>query len=209
MLNYSISSVLWDPFSRKTLLEESSPARVGQVWRTVESAGKLLRIRNSRKQCDWWWPPIGHKNIFCAQSETSIRMSRGTRSLSIASKRLFLSFLKIFAAVFPDPTDRSWVSEDVVVVDQKKWSTVLFLSHLSPSTRSGYCVAVHVIDVKVQDFNYSFFGIIFLPPSLYSKELPARIPFLTKMCMQLSLKISSLIFAFFKSASQLKLAGVI
>ena len=92
-------------------------------------------------------------------------MSRGTRSLSIASKRLFLSFLKIFAAVFPDPTDRSWVSEDVVVVDQK-WSTVLFLSHLSPSTRSGYYVAVHVIGFKVQDFNYSFFAIIFLPPSI-------------------------------------------
>ena len=48
----------------------------------------------------------------------------------------------------------------------KKWSTVLFLSHLSPSTRSGYCVSVHVIGVKVQDFNYSFFAIIFLPPSL-------------------------------------------
>ena len=134
-------------------------------------------------------------------------MSRGTRSLSIASKRLFLSFLKIFAAVFPDPTDRSWVSEDVVVVDQKVvYCSVL--SHLSPSTRSGYYVAVHVIGFKVQDFNYSFFAIIFLPPSIQGVTSTDSI-FSTKMCMQLSLKISSLMFAFFKSASQLKLAGVI
>jgi len=49
----------------------------------------------------------------------------------------------------------------------RKWSPVgNFLCHLSPSTRSGHCVAVHVIGVKVQDFNYSFFVIIFLPPTL-------------------------------------------
>ena len=46
-------------------------------------------------------------------------MSRGTRSLRAASQRVFLLFFKIFAAIFRDPTDRSWVSEDVVVVVQK------------------------------------------------------------------------------------------
>ena len=49
----------------------------------------------------------------------------------------------------------------------RKFSSVgNFLCHLSPTTRSGQCVAVHVIGVKVQDFNYIFFVIIFLPPTL-------------------------------------------
>ena len=50
--------------------------------------------------------------FFCAQSETSIRMSPGTVSLTIASQGFSCPFSKTFAAVFPDPTDRRWVSED-------------------------------------------------------------------------------------------------
>ena len=46
-----------------------------EVQRTVEFAGKLLI---SRKQRDVCWPLIGRKNTFCAQSEGSIRISRGT-----------------------------------------------------------------------------------------------------------------------------------
>ena len=43
---------------------------------------------------------------------TSIRMSWGTGSLRVASQGLSRAFLKTFAAVLPDPTDRPWVSED-------------------------------------------------------------------------------------------------
>ena len=53
-------------------LEENSPARARQVRRKIEFAGKLLRIRRWRKKRDRCWPPI------CAQSQTSIRTSRGT-----------------------------------------------------------------------------------------------------------------------------------
>ena len=39
----------------------------------------------------------------------------------------------------------------------RKWSSVgNFLCRLSPSTRSGRCVAVHVIGVKVQDLTIAF-----------------------------------------------------
>ena len=39
----------------------------------------------------------------------------------------------------------------------RKWSSVgNFLCRLSPSTRSGHCVAVHVIGVKVQDLTIAF-----------------------------------------------------
>ena len=40
------------PLMVKMKLEESSPARAKHARRTVEFAGKLLRIRNSRKQRD-------------------------------------------------------------------------------------------------------------------------------------------------------------
>ena len=46
------------------------------------------------------------------QSETSIRMSRGTGLLRVATQKLSRLFLKTFAAVFPDPTDGPQVSED-------------------------------------------------------------------------------------------------
>ena len=42
-------------------------------------------------------------------------MSRGTCSLRVASQELSCPFsVKTFAAVFPDPTDRPWLSEDVI-----------------------------------------------------------------------------------------------
>ena len=81
MLRYGISSVLWAPFSLKTILEESTPAGARQVRKTVEKAGKFLSIKRSRKQRDRCWPlGLGAKILLCAQSETSIRISRGTFS---------------------------------------------------------------------------------------------------------------------------------
>ena len=42
-------------------------------------------------------------------------MSRGTCSLRVAYQELSCPFsVKTFAAVFPDPTDRPWLSEDVI-----------------------------------------------------------------------------------------------
>ena len=97
VLNYGIYSGLWSPFSLKTLLPDKCTRQ------TVEFAGTLLRIRRARKQCTTCWLPIGHKNIFCVQSETSIRMSNGTGLLRVESQGLSRQFLKPFSAVYPDP----------------------------------------------------------------------------------------------------------
>ena len=89
-----IMEFLWflgGPFSLKTLLQESSPLRARQVRRTVEFPGELLSYKITK---------------------ASIRTSRGTSSLRVASLGLSHLFLKTFAAVSPDPTDRPWVSED-------------------------------------------------------------------------------------------------
>jgi len=93
LTKYGFSSFvfLW-PFSLKTLLEESSPAQAKKERLTVEFEGKSLRIRRSRKHHNRCWP--------CAQSQTSIRMSRGTGSLGVASQGLSRLFLKTVAAVF-------------------------------------------------------------------------------------------------------------
>ena len=53
----------------------------------------------------------------CDRSLASIRMSRGTGLLRLASQGLSHPFLKTFAAVFPDPTDRPWVCEDGIYPD--------------------------------------------------------------------------------------------
>ena len=47
-----------------------------------------------------------------AQSETSFRVSRVTRSLRVASQAMSRPFLKTFTAFYPYPTDRAWDSED-------------------------------------------------------------------------------------------------
>ena len=60
---------------------------------------------------------VGINGSESAQSETSIRLSRGTGSLIVAPQGLYRSFLKNFAAVYPDPTDRPWASEDEVELE--------------------------------------------------------------------------------------------
>ena len=87
---YRISVVLWVPFALKTLLGESSPAQAKHVRRKVEVAGKTLRIRRSRKQR----VIIAYKIISGVQSQTSIRISRGTGSFRVASQGLSRQFLK-------------------------------------------------------------------------------------------------------------------
>ena len=90
-----IMEFLWflgGPFSLKTLLQESSPVRARHVWRTVEFPCELLSYKKITK--------------------ASIRTSRKTSSLRVASQGLSHLFLTTFAAVSPDPTDRPWVSED-------------------------------------------------------------------------------------------------
>ena len=90
-----IMEFLWffgGPFSLKTLLQESFPVRARQVWRTVEFLCELLSYKKITK--------------------ASIRTSRKTSSLRVASQGLSHLFLTTFAAVSPDPTDRPWVSKD-------------------------------------------------------------------------------------------------
>ena len=62
--------------------------------------------------CKRCWPLIGYKNIFCALSQTNIRISHGTGSLRVVSQGLPHLFLKTFAAIFPNPTNCIWVSKD-------------------------------------------------------------------------------------------------
>ena len=57
-------------------------------------------------------PFSGHNIIFCAQSQTTIQISRGTGSFIVVSQGLSHPFLKTFAALFHDLNDRPWVSED-------------------------------------------------------------------------------------------------
>ena len=83
-------------------------------------------------------------------------MSRGTRSLRAASQRVFLLFFKIFAAIFRDQQTAPG-SPRMLWSLFRKWSSVgNVLCRLSPSTRSGHCLAVHVIGVKVQDLTIAF-----------------------------------------------------
>ena len=87
---------------------------------------RRLRIRRSRKQRDRCWPPIGHKNIFCTQLETSIPMSRGTGLLRVASQRLSRPFLKTSTtASFPDPNDLPWVTKNGWISVPSQWFQVL------------------------------------------------------------------------------------
>ena len=79
----------------------------------------------------WCWLLIG------AQSHTSIRIGRGTGSLRKASQGLSCPFLKTFAAVFFDPTDRPWVSDDVW-----KWWVHLVLLVVLVIDSKGLCYLV-------------------------------------------------------------------
>lgn len=67
----SLGPFHWRLFSKKAALPRL-------VRRTVEFAGILLLIRRSREHRDVCWSLIGRKNIFCAQSDASIRISPGT-----------------------------------------------------------------------------------------------------------------------------------
>ena len=89
-------------------------------WGHFLEKGKLI------KQPDRCWPPIGHKNIFCAQSETSIRMSCGTGLLRIASQRLSRPLLKTSTiASFSDPNDHPRVTENDWLSVPSLWFQVL------------------------------------------------------------------------------------
>ena len=54
---------------------------------------------------------------YCDRSLASVRMSRGTGLLRLASQGLSHPFWKTCAAVFPDPTDRPWVCEGGIYPD--------------------------------------------------------------------------------------------
>ena len=108
-------SKLWSSFSLKNLLQEVLLHKPDGYRRqfftgvegTVEFAGTLLCIRRSWMLCDRCWPLI-----FCAQSQTSIWISQGTGLLTVVSQGLLHLFMETFVAIFPDPTNRPWVSED-------------------------------------------------------------------------------------------------
>ena len=88
--------------------ENSSRRKLTARATLVRGEQSRSQVNSSRKQHERCWPLIGHKK----QSQTSIRISHGTDSLRVESQGLSCPFLKTFRAVFPDPTDRPWVSED-------------------------------------------------------------------------------------------------
>ena len=93
--------------SVKTHLGESFPARARRIRRTAEFAGKLFRIKGSRKQRDRYWPPIGHKKTV-TDKHSNESWNRFVKNRSPGAPSPVLQ--KNFAAVSPDPTDRPWVS---------------------------------------------------------------------------------------------------
>ena len=76
----------------------------------------------------WCWPLIGNHR--------RIRISCGTGSLRVASQGLSCPFLKTFAAVFSDPIDRLWISEDV----WKWWIDLVLLVVLVIDSKGLYCL---------------------------------------------------------------------
>ena len=88
---------------------------------TLECHWKQISSANHSNACLWLCPIGGQHLSRCfrdlfirSQSETNNWMSRGTGSLRVAYQGLSRTFLKTFAAVYTHPTDRPWVSEDVL-----------------------------------------------------------------------------------------------
>ena len=72
------------PFSLENLLEEApldDKDRYGNIQRTVEWAGK----KDHESSTIDAGPRLGTKTFFCAQSETSIRISRGAGLFRVIS----------------------------------------------------------------------------------------------------------------------------
>lgn len=99
---------LWKLFWKKALLH--NPDMYADLRRTVNFAGKLLRIRSSRQWRDRCLSLIWHKKIKQSQAfEWVVELA----FLRVASQGLSQPSLKTFAPVFPSPTDFLWVSEDI------------------------------------------------------------------------------------------------
>ena len=88
---------------------------------TLECHWKQTSSANHSNACLWLCPIGGQHLSRCfrdlfirSQSETNNWMSRGTGSLRVAYQGLSRTFSKTFAAVYTYPTDRPWVSEDVL-----------------------------------------------------------------------------------------------
>ena len=94
MLNYGIYSGLWSPFSLKTFEPDKANSRVIRYTPSYKSK-KAVRYMLASDRAHW--------NIFCAQSETRIRMRNSTGLLRVESQGLSHEFLKPFSAVYPDP----------------------------------------------------------------------------------------------------------
>ena len=83
---------------------ESSPAQARNVLCTANSRVFVWENHESSAIDAGLKRLIGHKIFFFWQSQASIRMSRGTGSLRVASEGLSCPFLKTFAVVFFWPT---------------------------------------------------------------------------------------------------------
>ena len=81
-------------------------------------------------------------------------MSRGTGLLRLASQGLSHPFLKTFAAVFPDPTDRPWVCEDGIYPDfLKRYLQIDLFFKKKKSINQSFILTRYVKELK-NSFKY-------------------------------------------------------
>ena len=78
-------------------------------------------------------------------------MSRGTGLLRLASQGLSHPFLKTFAAVFPDPTDRPWVCEDGIYPDfLKRYLQIDLFLKKKKSINQSFILIRYVKELKTR-----------------------------------------------------------
>lgn len=93
MLNYGIYSDLWSPFSLKTFEPDKANSRV--IRYTPYKSKKAVRYMLASDRAHW--------NIFCAQSETRIRMRNSTGLLRVESQGALSPILETFLRRLPWP----------------------------------------------------------------------------------------------------------
>lgn len=92
---------------------------------------------------DGRWPPFRY--IFCAQSEKSVKMSRGTGSLRVASQGLSCLFLKLSSAVYPDPASRPYTEHVRTTLGAYQNDDLMKMSHFVANLNGLFDATLDII----------------------------------------------------------------
>ena len=114
----------WNLFSKKlSCTSQTDFFRGGEE--TVEFAGKLFRIRRSRRQHNTCLASDWAQKFFFAQSQTSVRISHGTGSFRVASQ----GFSRPVLEHFPFLIFAYYFFSVYIIQDHRKWRYTLFILH--------------------------------------------------------------------------------